>query len=205
MKKLFIAIDGPSASGKGTIAKKLAEHLGLPVLYTGNLYRAVAFEGLYHNIKPDNIDEIIRFIKTISLQKLENPNLREERIGEYASIIASFQEIRKALYNFQRNFIESSNGTVIEGRDIGTVICPEAQVKFFLTASVEVRAQRRFAQQDKESYETILADLKRRDERDQNRSAAPLKMAQEAIMIDNSNLSIQATLELMLDKIKTLS
>lgn len=202
MKELFIAIDGPSASGKGTIAKRLAEQLNLPVLYTGNLYRAVAFEAISENIDPNDTFKVKNIIKKIKLKDLENPTLANEQVGEYASIIASSSEVREALYAFQRNFIENSNGAVIEGRDIGSIICSEAEVKFFLTASVEIRAQRRFTQQNKDAYETILSDLKRRDERDQNRSAAPLIITQDAIIIDNSNLTIQETLEKMLSYIK---
>jgi cytidylate kinase len=196
-RKLLIAIDGPSASGKGTIAKLLGEKLNLPVLYTGNIYRAVAYKVIQNNIDPHEIEKVVELAKQLTLEELENSNLTQEKVGQYASIIGVYSKVRDAMYKFQRDFIENSNGAVIEGRDIGTVICPEATFKFYITADSEVRARRRAAQQLGSDYETILADLKTRDERDQNREVAPLKPANDAIIIDSSRLNAKETLKVM--------
>lgn len=191
--RLFIAIDGPAASGKGTIAKLLGEKLELPVLYTGNIYRAIAYNVIKNN---QNINEssVVEIAKNLKLSELDNPDLMQKKVGEYASIIGSYPKLREVTYIFQRNFINDSNGAVIEGRDIGTVICPEANFKFYLTADVEVRAKRRFTQQNEFDFEAILLDLKQRDYRDQNREIAPLKPAKEAIIIDSSSLDVSSTL-----------
>ncbi len=201
MKKLFIAIDGPAASGKGTIAKLLAEKLKLPVLHTGNIYRAVAYEVMKNNQDPHEVKNAVEAANKLKITDLSNPNLMEERAGEYASIIASYQEVRDITYGFQRSFIDEVEGAVIEGRDIGTVICPEANFKFYLTADAEIRAERRCAQQDKIDYNTILIDLKKRDERDLNREVAPLKPAKDAVIIDSSKLDVQSTLAEIFSKI----
>lgn len=191
--RLFIAIDGPAASGKGTIAKLLGEKLKLTVLYTGNIYRAIAYSIIKNN---QNINEhsVVEIAKNLKLSELDNPDLIQKKVGEYASIIGSYPKLREVTYIFQRNFINDSNGAVIEGRDIGTVICPEANFKFYLTADVEVRAKRRFTQQNEFDFEAILLDLKQRDYRDQNREIAPLKPAKDAIIIDSSSLDVSNTL-----------
>lgn len=196
MDKLLISIDGPAASGKGTVARLLGEKLNLPVLYTGNIYRAIAFKIWLENYDPNSIVTTLESAKKLSLADLENnPQLNEEIVGQYASIIGSFPELRQATFKFQRDFIESStNGAVIEGRDIGTVICPEAKYKFYITAEVEVRARRRASQIHDDHYDIVLRDLIARDERDMNRPVAPLKPAKDAIIIDNSYLSIEETL-----------
>lgn len=193
-KKLLIAIDGPAASGKGTIARMLGERLKLPVLYTGNIYRAVAYKVWSSSLDPNDVGMAIKAAKELQISDLDNPNLTKEEIGKYASIIGSYPKLRDATYGFQREFIEVSEGAVIEGRDIGTVICPEADYKFYITADVEVRAKRRSAQQPNSDYKTILMDLKLRDERDQNRSIAPLKPADDAIIIDSSDMTAEETL-----------
>jgi cytidylate kinase len=187
--KVFVAIDGPAASGKGTIAKILGEDLNLPVLYTGNIYRAIAYRIWFEKQDPSDLNTVINSAKKIQLSDLSNPDLSQEEVGKIASIIGSYPDLRDVTYIFQRNFINKSNGAVIEGRDIGTVICPEAKYKFYITADVQVRARRRYEQIKNADYEKILADLKVRDERDQNRSIAPLKPAQDAIIIDNSKLT----------------
>jgi cytidylate kinase len=187
--KVFVAIDGPAASGKGTIAKILGEELNLPVLYTGNIYRAIAYRIWFEKQDPSDLNAVINSAKKIQLSDLSNPELSQEEVGKIASIIGSYPELREVTYIFQRDFINKSNGAVIEGRDIGTVICPEAKYKFYITADVQVRARRRYEQIKNTDYEKILADLKVRDERDQNRSIAPLKPAQDAIIIDNSKLT----------------
>jgi len=200
----YIAIDGPSASGKGTISKMLGEKLNLPVLYTGNIYRAIAYNILQNNIDPNNVEKAIEAAKSLKIVDLDNPNLTQEKVGQYASIIGAYPKLRDATYKFQRDFIENSiNGAVIEGRDIGTVICPEARFKFFITASAEVRATRRLTQHNNSNYETILADLKERDKRDQERTVAPLKPAEDAVIIDSSNLNAKETLDIILVKINS--
>ena len=200
--KLLIAIDGPAASGKGTVAKLLGEKLDLPVLHTGNIYRAVAYKIWINKQDPTNMGIAVNSAKKLKLSDLDNPELDHEQVGQYASIIGSYPKLRDATYQFQRDFIEkSTKGAVIEGRDIGTVICPEADFKFYIVADVEVRAQRRFAQQTDIEYEVILNDLKLRDERDMNRKTAPLKPADDAIILDNSHLGIQETLEYMVGRI----
>lgn len=193
--KLLIAIDGPAASGKGTIAKMLGGKLNLPVLYTGNIYRAVAYKLWISSLDPNDVEMAIEAAKNLKLSDLDNPNLTKEEIGKYASIIGSYSKLRDVTYLFQRKFIEESKGAVIEGRDIGTVICPEADYKFYITADVEVRAKRRAGQQTDSNYKTILMDLKLRDERDQNRSIAPLKPADDAIIIDSSDMNAEETLK----------
>ena len=202
MDKVFVAIDGPAASGKGTIAKLLGERLNLPVLYTGNIYRAIGYK-IWNNAQdPRDIKIAVDAAKNLKLADLDNPNLTQEQVGEYASIIGSYSELRDVTYGFQRKFIEGSKGAVIEGRDIGTVICPEANFKFYITADVEVRAKRRSAQQKESNYETILSDLKLRDERDQNRIIAPLKPAEDAVIIDSSNMNAEETLERIMSFLK---
>lgn len=198
--KLLIAIDGPAASGKGTVAKLLGEKLNLPVLYTGNIYRAIAFKIWEAKQDPHNLENTLLAAKTLKFSDLENnPLLNHEEVGEYASIIGSYPELRQATYQFQRDFIENAQkGAVIEGRDIGTVICPEANFKFYINADVDARAKRRFIQQQNIEYCIILDDLKKRDERDMNRAVAPLKPAIDAITIDNSYLSIKETLATIL-------
>lgn len=200
-KKIIIAIDGPSASGKGTIAKILGEKLNLPVLYTGNIFRAIALNVIEQNIPIDDLEKIIDITKKLNLEELIKPELSAEAVGECASVIAVYPEVRKETNILQRNFIKNSPGAVVEGRDIGTVICPEAPYKFFITADVEARAKRRFSQLKHANYDDILFDLVKRDERDKNREASPLKPAEDAIFIDNSKLSVEETIALILNNI----
>ncbi len=197
--KLLIAIDGPAASGKGTIAKMLGERLKLPVLYTGNIYRAIAYKIWNLKQDPHELAIVIQAAKSLELMDLDNPNLSNEQVGQYASIIGAYPELRDVTYVFQRDFIDKSSGAIIEGRDIGTVICPEANFKFYITADIEIRAQRRCAQLANADYQTILTDLKIRDQRDQNRLIAPLKPATDAIMIDSSKLNAEQTLTQLLE------
>lgn len=202
MKKLVIAIDGPSASGKGTLAKKIAAHFGLAYLNTGAIYRLVALRVIEQKIDPQNFDkEISALTKNISETDLENEALHTESVGAVASIVAKNPKLRAALFAFQREFIargkREKNGCVLDGRDTTTVVCKEADYKFFVTADVEIRAQRRFAQLGG-SYEEILAQLKRRDENDLNRKDSPLKIAANAVVIDNGALSINEGFQKML-------
>jgi cytidylate kinase len=205
-KNLVIAIDGPSASGKGTLAKKIAEHFELPWLNTGALYRLVAFRVLNQKIDLNNFEkEIFNLVKNISEADLENEKLFGEDVGAVASKIAQNPNLRKALFDFQRNFVEDGkkqNGCVLEGRDTTTVIAPDADYKFFVTADVEIRAERRFKQLENVSYEEILSQLKKRDENDFNRKDAPLKKAIDAVEIDNGKLSIEEGFQKILSIIK---
>lgn len=194
-KNLIIAIDGPSASGKGTLAKKIAAHFGLAYLNTGAIYRLAAFRVIEQKIDPNNFEEKISdLVKNISESDLENEALFGEDVGAVASVIAKNSKLRAALFSFQKDFIAKGkvekNGCVLDGRDTTTVICPDADYKFFVTADVEIRAQRRFAQ-IKTSYEEILAQLKKRDENDLNRADSPLKIAPDAVVLDNGKLSIE--------------
>ena len=187
-KPLIIAIDGPSASGKGTLAKMLAAHFNLPYLNTGALYRLLALRVIEQKIDQENVEELV---KNISEKDLENEKLFSEDVGAVASAIAKNPKIRAALFDFQRNFAQSKKGAVLDGRDTTTVICPDADYKFFVTADVEIRAKRRFNQLKMTAYEEILAQLKKRDENDFNRQDAPLKIASDAHIINNENLSIE--------------
>ena len=208
-QNLLIAIDGPSSSGKGTIAKKIARHFSLSCLNTGGLYRAIAFLSLENSLDlvKDEI-KIILLCKKLLEQDLESPNLHNEQIGKAASIIATNSNIRNAIFDVQRNFaldgLRQNGGAVLEGRDIGTVICPDANYKFFIVAAAEVRAKRRYDQLQKNgldaNYDLILGQLKERDWQDQNRKASPLKKAKDAIEIDTSAMSIKEVFELMLSK-----
>jgi cytidylate kinase len=201
-KPLIIAIDGPSASGKGTLAKKIAAHFGLAYLNTGAIYRLVALRVIEQKIDPQNFDEEISTLtKNISEADLENEALHTESVGAVASVVAKNPKLRAALFAFQREFIlrgqKEKNGCVLDGRDTTTVVCPEADHKFFVTADVEIRAKRRFAQLGG-SYEEILSQLKRRDENDLNRKDSPLKIAANAAVIDNGQLSIEEGFQKML-------
>lgn len=203
MDNLLIAIDGPAASGKGTVAKLLGKIFSIPVLHTGNIYRAIGYGLWRDNINPNVLSESVNIAKHLRIEDLSNnPYLNNEQVGQYASIIASYPELRKETYDFQRNFIKQNPKSIIEGRDIGTVICPEANFKFYITADVQVRAKRRFLDQKEISYETILEDLKLRDERDINRAIAPLKPAPDAIVVDNTNMNVDQTLLKFLEIIK---
>ena len=196
MKKLVIAIDGPSASGKGTLAKKIAKHFDLAYLNTGAIYRLVALRIMQQKIDPQNFEEKIpQLVKNISESDLDNDALFGEDVGAVASIIAKCHALRAALFDFQRDFVErgkkEKNGCVLDGRDTTTVICPDATHKFFVTADVEIRAKRRADQLKNIPFEEILSQLKRRDENDLNRSDSPLKIAPDAVVIDNGKLSIE--------------
>ncbi|WP_281955057.1 (d)CMP kinase [Pseudophaeobacter arcticus] len=183
-----IAIDGPAAAGKGTISKAVAAELGLAHLDTGLLYRAVGVKTL------EGIPAIAA-AQGLTSEDLQRDDLRGPEAAQAASKVAVIAEVRAALVDFQRAFARRAGGAVLDGRDIGTVICPDAEVKLFVTASAEVRAQRRFlelsAKGEAETLEEVLADVKARDERDMNRSEAPLRPAEDAVVIDTSALSIK--------------
>jgi cytidylate kinase len=193
MTRLVIAVDGPAASGKGTIAHGLAQEYGLPCLDTGLLYRAV---GVLAEAQAGGVSEeaAVAAARALDPTHLEDPHLRTRSAGELASQAAVFTGVRAALLDFQRQFAGQAGGAVLDGRDIGTVICPDATAKLFVTASPEVRAERRWLQlsRDGESvaFEDILADIRKRDERDSGRSAAPLVQAADAVLLDTSKMSI---------------
>lgn len=183
-----VAIDGPAAAGKGTVSKAVAAHFGFAHLDTGLLYRAVGRKVL------QGVDAITA-AKTLMAEELQAPDLRTQAVAEAASKVAVIPQVRAALVAFQRDFARREGGAVLDGRDIGTVICPEAEVKLFVTASAECRAERRFAelnQGDPElSLATVLSDVRARDARDSERSEAPLKPAGDAVMIDTTTLTIE--------------
>lgn len=196
---LVIAIDGPAASGKGTLARRLAEHFGFDYLDTGSLYRAVGLKLVYSGKDPHNREEAMHAAETIDAEDLANPRLRQERIGQAASVVSAFPEVRGALLNFQRNFAKGKKGAVLDGRDIGTVVCPNADVKFFITATLYARAKRRHRELSGEGieviFESVLEDLRERDERDEKRAVAPLKPADDAIIMDTSTLDASEVFE----------
>ena len=188
---MIIAVDGPTASGKGTIAKALAEHFGLPHLDTGLLYRAVGRQVLLNGGDPDDANDALTGC-TFPDSLLDDPVLRDEETGGMASRVSVHPAVREALFERQRSFAKQDGGAVLDGRDIGTVIAPEAEAKLFITASVEARAQRRFLEmRERGAGVTLLEiqdDLRRRDERDRNRAVAPLVPAPDAMVIDTSSL-----------------
>jgi cytidylate kinase len=193
---MIIAIDGPAASGKGTLGKRLAHHYGYRHLDTGVIYRAVAWSLLQAGADPG--DELVAVAAALELdpEKFGNPVLKTQAVGEAASVVAAIPGVREVLVNFQRQFAEGPPGAVLDGRDVGTVICPHADVKIFVVANPEVRARRRTlearARGEKADEAAVLADIIKRDERDQNRPVAPLRPAPDAHMLDNSNLDIEA-------------
>ncbi|MGI8943702.1 MAG: (d)CMP kinase [Qipengyuania sp.] len=202
---MIIAVDGPTASGKGTIAKALAEHFGLPHLDTGLLYRAVGQQVYLDGGDPDNAGDAMAaasFPDTL----LDDPALRDEEAGGLASRVSVHQSVRRALYNRQRAFATQDGGAVLDGRDIGTVIAPEAEAKLFVTASVEARARRRFLEMRERGVKVALVeiadDLRRRDERDRNRAVAPLVPASDAMVIDTSNLDRQEAIAAAIDAVE---
>jgi cytidylate kinase len=187
-----VAIDGPAAAGKGTISKAVAAHFGLAHLDTGLLYRAVGRRTL------DGTDPV-EAARSLTAEELEQGDLRTAEIAQAASKVAVIPEVRAALVDFQRSFARRAGGAVLDGRDIGTVICPEAEVKLFVTASPEVRAERRYLELVGKGADVtraqVLADVRERDARDAERSTAPMKPADDAVLLDTTDLSIEAALE----------
>jgi cytidylate kinase len=194
---MIIAVDGPTASGKGTIAKALAAHFALPHLDTGLLYRAVGRQVFLDGGNPDDAGDALAAC-SFPEGLLLDPALRLEETGGLASRVSVHPSVRQALYERQRQFALQPGGAVLDGRDIGTVIAPEAEVKLFVTASVEARAERRWKEMaergDDRALEDIVADLRRRDDRDRNRDAAPLVAAVDAIVLDTSGLNREAAI-----------
>lgn len=191
---MIIAVDGPTASGKGTIARALADHFGLPVLDTGLLYRAVGYQTqLDHGDPDDSADALAACDFPDSL--LDDPALRYESTGSLASRVSIHPAVRKALFKRQVDFANQPGGAVLDGRDIGTVIAPHADAKLFVTASAEERARRRHAEMLARgvavTYDAVLADIHSRDARDTGRADAPLRQADDALLLDNSDMDIE--------------
>ena len=193
---MIIAIDGPAASGKGTLGKRIAAHYSLIHLDTGKLYRAVARDTLAAGASPADEDAALAAAEALDVGTLGDPFLMDGRLGEAASIVASHPAVRAALLAYQHAFARRKPGAVLDGRDIGTVICPEADVKLFVTATPEERARRRHRELREAgnfiSEADVLADIRRRDARDRSRAAAPLRQAEDAYLLDTTNLDIDA-------------
>ncbi len=196
---MIIAVDGPAASGKGTIARRVAEAFGFHYLDTGLLYRGVARDALAAGATLDDAEAALHAARGLDPASFGDPALRDIAIGEGASIVARIPAVRAALLDYQRAFAGRSPGAVLDGRDIGTVVCPDASVKIFVTAAPEVRARRRFlelqARGEAVVYEAVLAEILRRDARDAERGEAPLRRAADACLLDTSTLDIDTAFE----------
>lgn len=201
MPHIIIAIDGPSAAGKGTLAKRISHEFSLKYLDTGLLYRITGLLALQKSVDLSSEKDVALIAETLTSQDIfdndQNPEIRNETTAKAASHVAAFPKVREALLSFQRTFAQTSspthNGCILDGRDIGTTICPNAHLKLFITASNEARAQRRFLElQPKEPQitpEDVLTQLQQRDKKDSERAASPLAPAKDALIIDTSNLS----------------
>jgi len=193
---MIIAIDGPAASGKGTLAKKIAAQFGYHVLDTGLLYRAVARDVTARGFRLDDRWAALAAARSLDPASLDDPVLRGVAAGDKASVVARIPEVRAVLLAYQRDFARQAPGAVLDGRDIGTVVCPDAQIKIFVTASAEERARRRYLEHqgrgEAATYEELLADIRARDERDSARAIAPLKSAPDAVTIDTTTLDAEA-------------
>jgi CMP/dCMP kinase len=196
---MLIAIDGPAASGKGTVGRLIAAHYGLSHLDTGRLYRAVARDVLARGASPTDMEAARSAAEALDFASLDDPGLMDGRLGEAASLVAGLPEVRAVLVTYQRAFARRDPGAVLDGRDIGTVICPDADVKLFVTASAAVRAGRRYRELSEAGLDIeeaeVLADIRRRDQRDQNRALSPLRQAEDAYLLDTTNLDIDAALK----------
>jgi CMP/dCMP kinase len=197
---VIVAIDGPAASGKGTLARRLAAHLGLPHLDTGLLYRAVARAMLDRGIALEDGEAAAEIAERLLVEHLEEERLRGREMGEAASVVAAYPKVRKALLDLQRRFAHQRGGAVLDGRDIGTVIAPGAEAKIFVTASPEIRARRRLLELEGRGnmtarFEDVLDDIRRRDARDAGRADAPLKPAEDAHLLDTTSLDIESAFQ----------
>jgi CMP/dCMP kinase len=203
---LVIAIDGPAAAGKGTLAKNLAERLGLPYLDTGLLYRSIGKLMQLRNLNLDDAGAATIVARDLTLADIERTDLRGHEAGELASRVAVHPSVRTALIGFQRDFAARPQGAVLDGRDIGTVICPDADVKLYVTARTEVRARRRtnelLAKGRAVDYDTVLAEVEARDERDSKRVEAPLRPAADAVFLDTSEIDPIEVLERALEIVR---
>jgi len=207
---MIITIDGPAAAGKGTLAGVLAKTYHLAYFDTGMVYRAVGLEMYLHQENPQDAVLAEKYAKSLTFKHMhelaQNPDFRSNIGGNYASIVSAHPQVRAALLKMQQDFSKNptfadgapAQGAIYDGRDTGTVVCPHADIKFFITASTEVRAMRRFKEFQAKGlptdYETVLADMKARDERDANRSTAPMKPADDAVVFDTSEMTIEEVL-----------
>ena len=202
---MIVAIDGPAASGKGSLGKRVAAHYGLAYLDTGQLYRAVARDTLAAGDDPTDVAAALKAAQALNPQSLDDASLRTPKLGEAASLVARHPQVREMLRAYQRTFARRKPGAVIDGRDIGTVICPDADVKLFVTAAPEERARRRYLELKQNGAKVtpreVLSDIKARDERDQNRATAPLRMAEDAVLLDTTKLDIDAAFRVAIDVI----
>lgn len=198
-KTIVIAIDGPAASGKGTLARLIARHYGLRYLDTGELYRAVAKAVLDAGADPHDPEETSRISQNLQLETINPEGLRSVEVTRAAALVASEPKVRSAILHIQRDFAHASPGAVLDGRDIGTVVCPDADVKLFITASPEVRAHRRWLELNNSGSDLteaqVLADVRDRDRRDAERASSPMKPADDAHLLDTSNLSIETAFD----------
>ena len=205
---MIIAIDGPAASGKGTLAKRLAAHYGYRHLDTGVIYRAVAYALIRAGADLCDEARAVQAALELDPNKFEDPILKTQTVAEAASVVSAIPRVREALVNFQRRFAAGPPGAVLDGRDIGTVICPHAEVKIFVLADPEVRARRRTlearARGENADEAAVLADILQRDERDKNRAVAPLKPADDAYLLDNSNLDIEGGVRAAIDIVEAV-
>jgi cytidylate kinase len=196
---MIIAIDGPAASGKGTLAKRVAARFGLAYLDTGLLYRAVARDVRERGEALDDATAAAAAAVGLDPQSLDDPALREPGLGEAASVVARIPEVRAAMLAYQRAFAQRPEGAVLDGRDIGTVVCPAADVKLFVTATAEVRAERRYREKlsrgEAVDLAVVLEDIRRRDARDAGRDVSPMRPAADAFLLDTSNLDIEAAFD----------
>ncbi len=203
---LTIAIDGPAASGKGTLAKLIAAHYGLACLDTGLLYRAVGRDVMESGASLEDEKAAAAAARSLDSATLSDAGLRLPDMGDAASVVAKFPKVRAALLNFQREFASQEPGAVLDGRDIGTVVLPGADVKIYVTADVEVRARRRYEEQIKRgepvTYERVLETIKGRDARDMGRKDAPLRPAEDALQLDTTTLGIEEALAAALELIR---
>lgn len=200
MSSFIIAVDGPAASGKGTLSRRLARYYGLAYLDTGVLYRGVGWLMLSQNLDPRDEVQAAATARAFGLDKIADADVRTPDVGRAASVVAAHPDVRAALLDYQRSFADcppgEGRGAVLDGRDIGTVICPDAPVKFFITASEEERARRRYkdhrAKDGSVTFEITLEDIKRRDARDGGRETAPMRAAKDAEFIDTTELDADA-------------
>ena len=196
---MIITIDGPAASGKGTLARRIADHFKLPHLDTGLIYRAVAARVLAEGRPLDDVEAAVTAARAVDLGKLDRDRLGGAALGEAASRVAAYPEVRTALLDLQRDFARRPGGAVLDGRDTGTVVCPAAEVKIYVTATPEARASRRHRELagrgETLTPDEVIADIRRRDARDSGRASAPLKPAPDAVLLDTTDLDIEAAFQ----------
>lgn len=206
---MIIALDGPAAAGKGTLGRSLARKYGLVHLDTGALYRAVARDALNANLDPRDAEKVAGLARNIDRESLADPALRTPGVGAAASVVAAHPQVRAALLDYQRRVAADPRGAILDGRDIGTVVCPDADVKLYVTASAEERARRRHAELlaagDGISFEQVLEDVRLRDERDSSRAASPLRPAKDAHLLDTTDLGIEAAFKAAVELIDAVT